>query len=142
MSGTQIPTRGDERPSVRLKRVYAPAAASDGFRVLVDRLWPRGLTKQEARVDLWLKAVAPSSGLRRWYHADLLRWGEFRRRYKLELCRAETPSNAALNELREIVRAHCERGGQGVTLVFGAKDEERNHAIVLLQVLLGSARSS
>lgn len=119
---------------VRLRRVYDAPDPADGFRVLVDRLWPRGLTKQAACVDVWLKDVAPSTDLRRWYHADLARWPEFRRRYKAELAR-----NPALDGLRTVVRQHTKRGGGGggrVTLVYGAKDEVQNHAIVLRDALV------
>ncbi|MGD9791174.1 MAG: DUF488 domain-containing protein [Phycisphaerales bacterium] len=118
------------RTAVRLKRVYETPAAGDGYRILVDRLWPRGLTKAAARVDLWMKDVAPSADLRRWFHADLDRWPEFCRRYKAELA-----AGAALEELRAIIRERSRREGGGVTLVFGARDPERNHALVLLEAL-------
>lgn len=118
------------RTAVRLKRVYDVPDAGDGFRLLVDRLWPRGLTKAAARVDLWMKDVAPSADLRRWYHADLDRWPEFRRRYKAELAAGQ-----ALNELRRIIRERSPGASAGVTLVFGARDPERNHALVLLEAL-------
>ncbi len=132
MSHTANPRTPRPAPArVRLKRVYDEPAPGDGFRVLVDRLWPRGLSKETARVDLWMKEAAPSTGLRRWYHADLTRWPEFRERYKAELA-----DNPALDELRSIVREHAKRGGKGVTLLYGAKDTERNHAIVLRDALL------
>jgi uncharacterized protein YeaO (DUF488 family) len=133
------------RTNVRLRRVYDAPEPGDGFRVLVDRLWPRGLSKAAARVDLWMKEVAPSTDLRRWYHADLTRWAEFRRRYKAELSDRHGRARAALDELRAIVREHSSppargrkggTGGQGVTLVYGAKDAEQNHARVLREVLL------
>lgn len=133
------------RETVRLKRVYDDPEPADGFRVLVDRLWPRGLSKEHARVDLWLKAVAPSTDLRRWYHADLSRWAEFRKRYKAELTDRAGPARAALDELRALVldhapsrarRAKGKPGGRGVTLVYGAKDAEQNHALVLREVLM------
>lgn len=123
------------RTAVRLKRVYETPAAGDGYRILVDRLWPRGLTKAAARVDLWMKDVAPSADLRRWYHADLDRWPEFRRRYKAELA-----AGAALEELRAIIRERSRGDGGGVTLVFGARDPERNHALVLLEALSARER--
>jgi len=131
--------------AVRLKRVYDDPEPGDGFRVLVDRLWPRGLSKEHARVDLWLKEVAPSTDLRRWYHADLSRWAEFRRRYRVELADRSGPARAALDELRALVREHAasharrakdKSRGRGVTLVYGAKDAEQNHALVLREVLL------
>lgn len=118
---------------VRLKRVYDSPAPGDGVRVLVDRLWPRGLSKAKAGVDLWMNDVAPSTELRRWYHADRSRWPEFRRRYRVELAAS---GNVALGQLRSIVRERAMRGGKGVTLVFGAKDQDRNHAIVLREMLL------
>jgi len=116
---------------VRIKRVYEAPERGDGFRVLVDRLWPRGLTREEAAVDLWLKEVGPTTALRRWFHKDAARWPEFRQKYQAELA-----GNPALDELRALVREHARRGGQGVTLVYGAKTPDRNHALVLREVLL------
>jgi uncharacterized protein YeaO (DUF488 family) len=113
---------------IRLKRVYEDAGPDDGLRILVDRLWPRGLKKAEARIDHWLKAVAPSTELRRWFAHDPARWDEFRRRYAAEL-RAD-PS--ALDELRALLR------GRGVaTLLFSAHDGERNNAVALKDILEG-----
>jgi uncharacterized protein YeaO (DUF488 family) len=112
---------------VRVRRVYDPPEPADGFRVLVDRLWPRGLTKEAARVDLWARELAPSHGLRRWFGHDPSRWEEFRRRYREELQRPEVQE--ALAEL--VKRA---RGGN-VTLLFGARDERHNNAVVLAEVL-------
>lgn len=120
----------DAQARVRIKRVYEAAMPEDGYRVLVDRLWPRGLTKQAAGVDLWMKEVAPSTELRRWYHKDLTQWNAFRDRYVAEL--AEHP---ALEELRAIVREHAGEGRRGVTLLYGARDAGQNHAIVLREVL-------
>jgi uncharacterized protein YeaO (DUF488 family) len=112
---------------VRIKRAYEPADAGDGTRVLVDRLWPRGVSKQEARVDQWNRDLAPSAELRRWFGHKVSRWNEFSRRYRLELAgHAE-----ALRTLRR-----CARQGP-VTLIYAAKDEHHNHAIVLRNVLLG-----
>jgi len=108
--------------TIAIKRVYDPPLPEDGFRVLVDRLWPRGLVKENAKVDLWLKEVAPSAGLRRWFGHDPTRWAEFQARYRTELA-----DNPALGELQATVRKH-----QRVTLVFGARDAEHNHALVLL----------
>ncbi len=111
---------------LRLKRVYEPAAAEDGVRVLIDRLWPRGLSKEKAAVDHWMKDIAPSAELRKWFGHDPERWAEFRRRYMEEL-RQHT---ALLDQLREMA------GRQTVTLVFGAHDEAHNDAVVLHEVLL------
>ncbi len=110
--------------SVVLKRAYEPAARSDGQRILVDRLWPRGLSKDKARLDLWLKDIAPSTGLRQWFGHDPEKWPEFRKRY-----RAELRGNPALPGLRAMARR-----GQ-VTLVYAARDREHNEAIVLKQIL-------
>lgn len=113
---------------IRLKRVYDPSEAADGFCLLVDRLWPSGLNKSAAAVDRWMKDVAPSAELRRWYHQDLTRWDEFRRRYESEL--ADSP---ATEHLRAIIR---DQGRAGATLLYGARDVKRNHAVVLREVLL------
>jgi len=109
---------------VRLKRAYDPPERSDGRRVLVDRLWPRGVSKEKADIDLWLKEVAPSSELRRWFGHRPDRWPEFQARY-----RAELAHNPALYELRRIA------GTGPVTLVYGAKDRAHNDAVVLAEVL-------
>jgi uncharacterized protein YeaO (DUF488 family) len=110
--------------SISLKRAYEPAAKTDGIRVLVDRLWPRGLAKSRAGIDLWLKEVAPSTELRKWFGHDPEKWTEFQKRY-----RAELKGNPALSELREQSR-------QGnITLVYAARDELHNDAVVLKQVL-------
>ena len=112
--------------NVRIKRAYEPAEEQDGTRVLVDRLWPRGVSKQEARLDQWNRELAPSPELRRWFGHKVSRWPEFSRRYRLELAR----HGQALGELRR-------RAEQGpVTLVYGAKDEHHNQAVVLQSVLL------
>lgn len=113
-------------PDVRVKRVHDPAEAADGTRVLVDRIWPRGVKKADARVDLWLKDAAPSSGLRRWFAHDPDKWPEFRRRYRAEL--AERPD--ALDDLA--ARARTGR----VTLLFAARDREHNNAVALRELLL------
>ena len=123
---------------VQLKRVYEPAAPEDGVRVLVDRLWPRGLRKADAAIDHWMKNIAPSTELRQWFGHDPERWPEFRRRYTRELQQQAT----AVDELRELAR-----GGR-VTLVFAAHDEAHNDAVVLRDALLqprnskGSAQAS
>lgn len=110
---------------IALKRAYEPPAPSDGYRVLVDRLWPRGVSKDEAELDEWLREVAPSDELRRWFDHDASRWSRFRRRYLAEL-----------KNHRERLRRLAERAeGESVTLVFGARDEEHNNAVVLKQYL-------
>jgi uncharacterized protein YeaO (DUF488 family) len=110
---------------INLKRAYAPASPEDGVRVLVDRLWPRGLRKSNAGIDQWLKDLAPSTELRRWFGHDPTRWPEFRRRYKAELAHKAK----MLGELRALARK------RPVTLVFAARDEEHNDAVVLRDVL-------
>ena len=113
--------------NLKIKRAYEPAEAADGTRILVDRLWPRGVRKQEARFDQWNRELAPSPELRKWFGHQVSRWPEFSHRYRLEL--ASHPE--ALAELRRRVQ-------QGpITLVYAAKDEHHNHAIVLRRVLLG-----
>jgi uncharacterized protein YeaO (DUF488 family) len=119
--------RGLSARDVRLKRAYQPAAADDGMRILVDRLWPRGLKKSDAALDRWLKDIAPSTALRQWFAHDPARWPEFRRRYAAEIRRH--PDQLA--ELRVLAR----KGP--VTLIFSARDELRNDAVVLRHVLLG-----
>ena len=110
---------------IRVKRVYDEPARGDGLRVLVDRLWPRGLSKERAKVDVWLKDVAPSHELRRWFHHDPTRWSEFEARYRAELAARKEP----LDLLREKSRKRI------VTLLYGARDPERNQAIVLKRLL-------
>lgn len=109
-----------------LKRVYDPPEAGDGFRVLVDRLWPRGISKEKAAVDLWLKDIAPSTELREWFHHDPDVWEEFRRRYAEEL-QGNTGAVKALHE--------ATHGREKVTLLFGSKDTEHNQAVVLRDML-------
>ncbi len=107
-------------PAVRTKRIYDPPAPDDGLRVLVDRLWPRGVSKAEARLDLWQKDVAPSTELRKWFDHRPDRWAEFERRYRLEL--QDAPA------MRDLV-ALAEKGP--MTLLYGARDREHNEAVVL-----------
>jgi|UniRef100_A0A7V6A6R1 uncharacterized protein YeaO (DUF488 family) len=120
---------------VKVKRVYDEPSPADGHRILVDRLWPRGLKKTNANLAAWLKDLAPSDELRRWFSHDPERWPEFHRRYLQEL---EDPAKAPL--LKDLI----DRARQGtVTLVFAAKDEERNNAVVIKTFLddrLGSPR--
>ena len=115
----------DKNRKVHIKRAYLPASPRDGVRVLVDRLWPRGLRKADAAIDHWLKDVAPSDRLRRWFGHDPERWTEFRRRYKAEL----RGNRAALDRLREIA------GKRRLTLLFSAHDEAHNQAVVLKDIL-------
>jgi uncharacterized protein YeaO (DUF488 family) len=112
----------------QIKRAYEPPAPEDGYRVLVDRLWPRGLSKEAAAVDEWLKDIAPSAELRRWFGHDPKRWAEFKARYREELKSAQR--SAALGRVREAART---RGS--VTLLFAARDTTHNHATVLLELL-------
>jgi uncharacterized protein YeaO (DUF488 family) len=110
--------------TIKLKRVYEQPDVKDGERVLVDRLWPRGVTKEKARIDLWLKEIAPSTELRRWFGHDPAKWTEFKRRY-----RAELKGNKA-----QVARLKDEMEKGSVTLLYGARDEEHNEAVVLLEL--------
>jgi len=110
---------------VGLKRVYAPASPSDGLRILVDRLWPRGLSKESARIDLWLKDIAPSTELRKWFNHDAKRWRSFRSKYFREI--ESRPD--ALAVLLERVRK------KRVTLVYAAREERYNDAVALKEYL-------
>jgi uncharacterized protein YeaO (DUF488 family) len=116
---------------VRLKRAYEPAATSDGDRILIDRIWPRGVTREEAQLNEWARELAPSTGLRRWFAHDPARFAEFRRRYTAELAAQE----GKLRELRRRARAGT------VTLVYAARDTEHNDAVVLAQILRRGRRS-
>jgi uncharacterized protein YeaO (DUF488 family) len=113
--------------NVKLKRAYEPGAKSDGWRVLIDRLWPRGVSKAEAALDAWDKDVAPSSALRQWFGHDPARWAVFRRRYADELRAMPGP----VRRLRSKARAGP------ITLVYAAHDQHHTHAIVLRDILLG-----
>lgn len=113
--------------NIRVKRAYLPPASEDGVRILVDRVWPRGVRKSDAKIDRWMKDLAPSTELRRWFGHDPSRWDEFRRRYKAEL------SNRA--DLLDELRALAQKGP--VTLVFGARDEVHNQAVALSDLLAG-----
>jgi uncharacterized protein YeaO (DUF488 family) len=113
--------------SVRLKRAYEPPAGDDGTRILVDRLWPRGVARKQAAIDRWAKELSPSTELRKWFGHDPERWPEFRRRYVAEL-RAYAEQ---IEELRTLAR----KGP--ITLVYAARDEAHNDAVVLRDVLLG-----
>lgn len=116
--------------AIRVRRIYEPPAAGDGYRVLVDRLWPRGLSKERARVDLWLREIAPSDALRKWYQHDPEKWSEFRRRYNAEL-----DALPAAGELLEPLVARAARGT--VTLLFSSRELELNNAVALRERLAG-----
>jgi len=120
----------DSRMELRVKRVYASPSPEDGARILVDRLWPRGLSREKARVDLWLKELAPSTELRKWFNHDPAKWDEFRQRYQQEL--RQQP--AALAQLAELA------GTRPVTLLFGAKEERFNDAVALKAFILAHGR--
>ncbi len=112
---------------IRLKRAYDPVEKSDGVRILVDRLWPRGIKKEKLQATFWMKEVAPSTELRQWFHGDSGNWNEFRARYLKELKRVE--AQKALHDIAEAAKNGT------VTLVYGAKDEKHNQAVVLKEVI-------
>jgi uncharacterized protein YeaO (DUF488 family) len=116
--------------SIRLKRAYEKPEAADGTRILVDRLWPRGLTKEKAAIDLWLKEVAPSTELRKWFAHDPKKWPGFRSRYRSELKHQSAPL--------QLIRRKAKAGV--VTLIYGARDQEHNEAVVLKDFLAGKLR--
>lgn len=116
---------------IRLARAYDPVTDADGYRVLVDRLWPRGVSKEKAHLDLWDKDVAPSTELRRWFGHQVPQWPEFEKRY-----RAELAGNQALDDLVAVCREH-----PVVTLVYSAHDHEHNQAVVLADVLTERLRT-
>jgi uncharacterized protein YeaO (DUF488 family) len=118
-------SRTPDKPDIKLKRVYEPACGADGTRILVDRLWPRGLRKEDAAIDRWFKDLAPTTALRQWFDHDVGRWTEFRKRYRAEL--AEQPQ--ALADLRNLARM------VPITLLFGAHDGTHNNAVVLRELL-------
>ena len=113
---------------IRIKRLYKPAAKEDGLRVLVDRLWPRGMTKEAAKADVWMKDVAPSDALRKWFGHEPEKWAAFQKRYRAELA----DKKAMIAELKRMEKEHGT-----LTLLYGAKDEEHNQAVVLAGILKG-----
>ena len=117
---------------VRLKRAYEPSAAEDGYRILIDRIWPRGVTREKARLDEWARELAPSTELRTWFGHDPARFAEFRRRYSQELASQEEK----LRELRGRARETT------LTLVYAARDTEHNDAVVLAEILRRGRRST
>ena len=112
--------------TVQLKRVYEPSASEDGFRVLVERLWPRGMTKERVKVDLWLKEAGASTGLRKWYGHDPQKWEEFRARYFKEL----TAHPAIVQQIMQLIQ---DKGT--MTLLYSARDEHHNNAVALKEFL-------
>jgi len=116
--------------AVTVKRVYEAASSSDGVRVLVDRLWPRGLKKEDAALKLWLREVAPSDELRQWFHANPEAWRMFRKRYLKELVSQE--GSAAVEKLH-----HLAEGKRRLTLLYASRNEEHNNATVLKELLEG-----
>ena len=119
--------------AVAIKRVYDPAMSVDGTRVLVDRLWPRGLTKEQAAVQFWLRDLAPSTELRQWYHANPEAWAQFRKRYLKEL--AAPQATAAVEKLYDLAE-----GKKNLTLLYASRNEERNNATVLKELLDGGRK--
>ncbi len=111
--------------NIKLKRAYEPKERTDGFRILVDRLWPRGIKKEELDIDVWLKDVAPSAALRKWFNHDAEKWEIFRSKYIAELEQSE-----CIDEVRSMTAKHIT-----VTLVYSAKDEAHNQAVVLKEFL-------
>ncbi len=111
---------------LKVKRIYDPASEDDGYRVLIDRLWPRGVSKENANIDLWMKEIAPSTELRKWFHHDLDKWEEFQQRYTVELSNKKDLIDQLL-KLKEEYKS--------ITFIYSAKDREKNQAIVLIEVL-------
>lgn len=111
---------------IRIKRVYDSPGADDGFRILVDRLWPRGLSKEKAKIDLWLKEIAPSDDLRKWFAHDTDKWEEFRKRYEIEL----KDKQGLLRKIKE-----AEKEKEIVTLLYATKEEKYNNAVALSNIL-------
>jgi uncharacterized protein YeaO (DUF488 family) len=112
---------------IKIKRIYEKFSEDDGFRILVDRLWPRGIKKEEAKIDLWFKEIAPSEKLRKWFKHDVSKWEEFKKKYEEEIYRNEEN----LRKLVEIIK-----NKKVITLVFSAKDKEHNNAVVLKEILM------
>jgi uncharacterized protein YeaO (DUF488 family) len=113
---------------IRIKRVYEEPAKEDGYRILVDRLWPRGLTKERAKVDLWVKEIAPSDALRKWFGHEPEKWPEFAKRYRSELAKKKD----LLKEVKKLEREHGT-----VTMLYGRKDEKQNQAVLIASALKG-----
>jgi uncharacterized protein YeaO (DUF488 family) len=114
---------------IQIKRIYENHSPQDGFRILVDRLWPRGIKKEKAKIDLWFKEIAPSDKLRRWFKHEISKWKEFKKRYQEEI----KQNKENLKKLISIIKDK-----KIVTLVFSAKDEKHNNAVVLKEILMRS----
>jgi len=117
--------------AVKIKRIYEPYLPDDGYRILIDRLWPRGIKKEGAHIDIWLKEIAPSTALRKWFNHEPEKWEEFRRKYHDEL-----NVSKAFSELTSNLRKH-----KTITLLYAAKEEKLNHAIVLQQFINDHSQS-
>lgn len=117
---------------IRIKRIYEPTSRVDGFRVLVDRVWPRGISKEAAAIDYWAKEIAPSAELRKWFGHDPEKWIEFQKRYRTELSRRATEFDSLFENCRN----------RTITLLFGARDKDHNQAVVLRDVLMEWQRST
>jgi uncharacterized protein YeaO (DUF488 family) len=117
---------------VKIKRIYDSPEKADGFRVLVDRLWPRGVSKERAHLDLWFKEIAPSDALRKWFHHDSGRWKEFVAKYREELRQKQD----LVQQIKELQRDH-----RNLTLLYSAHDSVHNQAVVLRQILKGGRSS-
>lgn len=113
---------------IRIKRVYETKSKDDGYRVLVDRLWPRGVSKEKAGLDLWMKDIGPSDELRKWFNHDPAKWEDFKKKYKQEL----KSKKDLTDQLKKLEKEHAK-----LTLLYGAHDEQHNQAVVLAEVLAG-----
>lgn len=111
---------------IRIKRIYEPPEPADGYRILVDRIWPRGVSKERASLDRWMKEIGPSDELRRWFDHEVSRWGEFKQRYTIELIARGDP----VDEILSIARKHP------VTLLYSARDPDHNQAVALAEYLI------
>lgn len=111
---------------ITIKRIYDQPETKDGFRILVDRLWPRGMTKEKAKIDLWLKEIAPSNELRKWFSHDPEKWDDFVKKYKKEL----KDKQELLNTIKQL-----EKNEGAITLLYAAKDEKHNEAVVLKEII-------
>jgi uncharacterized protein YeaO (DUF488 family) len=120
-----VVSKTGQKVTIQLKRAYEKPERADGTRILVDRLWPRGLTKEKAAIDLWLKELAPSTELREWFGHDPKKWRSFRSRYQTEL--------KQLGDQLQLIKSRAREGA--VTLIYGARDQEHNEAVVLKQFL-------